>query len=435
MSTKMTARCAGFLELSLSNKEVGIQPSSLVQYLHRTARDFVEGANHWPEVIADTAETVFDPSVAMMKSCLCSLNINCRAATAIEPKWTLPKEPKIRKLAITSMIYANCADAQAKTHDLQTKTLDIFDNLMTRHLAKIETDEGVLHWSNDLYAREVNNTRMASLLELATLFNLTGYVDRKIEGIQPQVATPQLYFLLLPPQERPGASGKNNVLPSEDSYAWCDTCRQTYEPMDKSHGTHRTLHLLTARDKSLLRKWDGIGVPRPRAKMVSLLLSHGADPNWKNGEKSVWENALAVVSNLLGPPRHIQQVPLAAKEELSDCDSLGDDSSDDEFLEKETSEHTKDVRSGEITENCKDSSLARVRREYVLIIKRLVCHGADPRGICIDHGRTISALQFVNDRLRPLFQKDAADILIQFNDRSSKGKVEDKRWEKKKKPA
>jgi hypothetical protein len=95
MSTKMTARCAGFLELSLSNNQAGTQPSSLVQYLHRTARDFVEGANHWPKVIADTAETAFDPSVAMMKSCLCSLNINCRAATAIEPKWTLSKEPKI----------------------------------------------------------------------------------------------------------------------------------------------------------------------------------------------------------------------------------------------------------------------------------------------------------------------------------------------------
>jgi hypothetical protein len=103
-------------------------------------------------------------------------------------------------------------------------------------------------------------------------------------------------------------------------------------------------------------------------------------------------------------------------------------------FEKETSEHTKDVRSGEVTENYKDSSLARVRREYVVIIKQLVCHGADPRRICNDHGRTISALQFVNDRLRRLFQKYAADILIQF-DRSSRGKVEDKKWEKKKKTA
>jgi hypothetical protein len=320
------------------------------------------------------------------------------------------------------MIYANYADAQAKTHDLQAKTLNIFDNLMTRHLAKIETDEGVLHWSNDLYTREVNDARVASLLELATLFNLTGYVDRKIEGIQPQVATPLLSFLLLPPHERPGASGKNDVLPSEDSCGWCDTCRQTYEPMDKSHKTHAALHLLTAGGgQKLLQKWDGIGAPRPRAKMVSLLLSHGADPNWTSGEESVWGNVLAVVSNLLGPPKHIQQAPLAAKEELSDCDSLGDDSSGDEFPEKETSEYTKGVRSGEVTENYKDSSLARVRREYVLIIKQLVCHGVDPRGLYIDHGRTISALQFVNERLRPLFQKDAADILIQFNHRSLKG--------------
>jgi hypothetical protein len=140
MSTQMTARCAGFLELSRSNNEAGVQPSSFVQYLHRTARDFVKGANHWPKVISDTTETAFDPSVVIMKSCLCSLNINFRAATAIEPKWTLSKEPEIRKLAISLMIYANYADAQAKTHDLQTKTLDIFDNLMTRHLAKIEID-------------------------------------------------------------------------------------------------------------------------------------------------------------------------------------------------------------------------------------------------------------------------------------------------------
>lgn len=414
MSTQMTARCAGFLELSRSNNEAGVQPSSFVQYLHRTARDFVEGPNHWPKVIADTAETPFDPSVVMMKSYLCSLNISCRAATAIEPKWNLSQEPEIRELAITLMIYASYADAQAKTHDLQIKTLDIFDNLMTRHLAKIETDEGVLHWSNDLYTREVNDAQVTSLLELATLFNLTGYVDQKIEGSQPEIATPLLYFLLLPPQERLGASGKNEVLPSEDSYAWCDTCRQTYEPMDESHKTHGTLRLLTARDESLSWAWAGIGAPRPRAKMVSLLLFHGANPNWTNGENSAWENVLGVLSNLLGPPKHNQQALLAAKEEFSDCDSLGDGSSGDEFPEKETSENMKDACSGEVTENYKDSSLARVRREYVLIMKQLACHGVDPRAPCVDHSRTISALQFVKERLGPLFQKDAEDILIKL---------------------
>jgi hypothetical protein len=161
--------------------------------------------------------------------------------------------------------------------------------------------------------------------------------------------------------------------------------------------------------------------------MVSLLLFHGADPNWKLGDESAWENVLAVVSNLLGPPKHIQQAPLAAKEEFSDCDSLGDDSSGDEFLEKEISENTRDARSGEVTENYKDSSLARVRREYVLIMKQLAYHRVDPRAPCVDHGRTISALQFVNERLEPLSQKDAADILIKFNNRSLREKGEEKK--------
>ena len=91
---------------------------------------------------------------------------------------------------------------------------------------------------------------------------------------------------------------------------------------------------------------------------------------------------------------------------------MGDGSSNDEFPEQETSENTKDACSGEVTENYKDSSLARVRREYVLIMKQLACHGVDPRAPCVDHSRTISALQFVKERLRPLFQKDAENILI-----------------------
>ncbi|CZR64409.1 uncharacterized protein PAC_14307 [Phialocephala subalpina] len=348
-STKMTARCAGFLELSR-----GDHPTSTIQYLHRTARDFVEGAERWSQLVAQTAGTDFEPSIVMMKSYLCLLNIYCRTATAVMPRWTLSKEPQIGKLVMTFMIYANHADLQVKSYKTLSKALDVVDNLMTRHLAKVETAGGTFHWSNDLYSHREFSPLVTSLLEFATIFNLTSYVEQQLKGVQPRIATLLLFSLLLPPQKSVLSPVKNKKLPNED-------------------------------ERSYRKSW------------------------FPTEGKSTWENVVMVVTRLSEIPEHVQQPPSLVGEDLSDCDSLCEDSFVDEGAGEQAYGHIVDTYFDE------HDPLTKLQREYVLIMKHLASHGADPQAKCIDYGQKISAFQFVKHHLRLLFPKDATEILIQFN--------------------
>ncbi|KAH6698160.1 hypothetical protein BKA61DRAFT_530992, partial [Leptodontidium sp. MPI-SDFR-AT-0119] len=65
---RLTARCAGFLEASNLPGTSAMGPGSVIQYFHRTAKDFLESAEVWSKLLMETENTNFNPNVALMRS-------------------------------------------------------------------------------------------------------------------------------------------------------------------------------------------------------------------------------------------------------------------------------------------------------------------------------------------------------------------------------
>jgi hypothetical protein len=61
----LTARCAGLLEVP-EFKQQG--PEATIQFLHRTARDFLENDRNWTAILQHTSGTDFEPDVALSKA-------------------------------------------------------------------------------------------------------------------------------------------------------------------------------------------------------------------------------------------------------------------------------------------------------------------------------------------------------------------------------
>ena len=95
--------------------------------------------------------------------------------------------------------------------------------------------------------------------------NLAGYVGckkllrRKLEHVRPSLSLSQ-----------PGASGKIAIPPSEDTLTWPDTHAHTYESEYLSHVGHAPYGYHLSKEARILPpRWEGIGMSRPRAKLVS----------------------------------------------------------------------------------------------------------------------------------------------------------------------
>jgi len=67
----LIARCAGLLELHSGKDNFSGVPylNSSVEYLHRTAREYVENENTWPIILSHTKKTNFNVHVSLMKAC------------------------------------------------------------------------------------------------------------------------------------------------------------------------------------------------------------------------------------------------------------------------------------------------------------------------------------------------------------------------------
>ncbi|CAG8948956.1 hypothetical protein HYFRA_00002084 [Hymenoscyphus fraxineus] len=70
----LTARCAGLLEVSNFDDTGGTD--SHIVFFHRTVRDFLYTDSRWSELKLATAQTEFNPSVSMMRSCISQTLIN-----------------------------------------------------------------------------------------------------------------------------------------------------------------------------------------------------------------------------------------------------------------------------------------------------------------------------------------------------------------------
>jgi len=247
MLVHLTARCAGLLEVP-GFARTGSRAS--VQYIHATARTFLQSDENWPELVAHTSNTNFCPHVCLMRSCLFSL--------WIDKYWDYNVYHSTPHALISFFTFhASCADENPKNHEVEVALLDRLDQIKT----VIGTGK---HWSNDFLVRE-NDSERLSFIYFATVYGLTGYVKMKL---QPSEANLMLY---------PNATTLLNYY---------------FQDRDPGATFFPTL---------------------PRIQMVTLLLELGADPNWRHQGSSAWSNLLYQVSKATQPSGEYNEIQQLSK--------------------------------------------------------------------------------------------------------------------------
>lgn len=166
ISVRLTARCAGLLELSNPmnprNSWGGDSrgQSLLVRYFHRTARDFLEQETHWCKILLQTASTDFNPNVSMMRSCLRSMQF-----AIANNLWYNPM------LANDFFIYSYHADSDYKSRATQTFLLD-----------KMADIDLMAYQSGLAFQVSLDMKGCQNFLELATVYGLREYLAAKVIG-------------------------------------------------------------------------------------------------------------------------------------------------------------------------------------------------------------------------------------------------------------
>jgi hypothetical protein len=187
MIVQLTARCAGLLEVT--NLRVYEQPGDdtvVVQYFHRTTREFLETDVIWSRLLLQTTGTDFEPNIAMMQSCLMSLRMGT------------PK--KLTRDFLVYAVYAYHVETNTTKHQTLHALVDRFDELrsMTGQITSSSAEDNP--WMPDLVAAEVERT--ATFFELMTLYGLWGYVEKKLTQLSVtsrRLEATRLLRYILPP--------------------------------------------------------------------------------------------------------------------------------------------------------------------------------------------------------------------------------------------
>jgi len=189
MKVRLTARCAGFLEVSNIPGTSVMRPTSLINYFHRTAKDFLESDEIWAKLISETEGTDFDPSVALMRSYF--WYIKTQIAFSLElAETSIYNDFEAVPQVMAFMVCAVRADPHVPSREMQTTLMDQLNDL-------------IWNWDRDgdwLYNFILDLKGRCSLLELSTLLGLKGYLRDKLKNppeAQPKsTATALLRFVL-----------------------------------------------------------------------------------------------------------------------------------------------------------------------------------------------------------------------------------------------
>jgi hypothetical protein len=176
---RLTARCAGFLEVSNIHGTSTMGPGSLIQYFHRTAKDFLESEEVWARLLSKTSQTDFNPNVAMMRSSLWYIRIQI-AFSAESAQRFIRYEIDASTYVTSFLAYATSAEPDIESREAQTALIDQLDDLISEN----QNDED---WLYEVRPRRKGRCKM---LEISTVWGLRGYVRDRLRMIEaPQLTT------------------------------------------------------------------------------------------------------------------------------------------------------------------------------------------------------------------------------------------------------
>jgi hypothetical protein len=158
---RLTARCAGLLEVS----EFG--GVDRIKWLHRTARDFIEELATWKQILGHTAQTAFDPNVAMLRVTI----IRLKERSSKEVSWD------VRSAVASAMIYAHHGEQNTQT--AQVVWLDHLENIIKSMPSAPERHYKGMH---PLHSSAFQHESL-SFLAVAVLYGLPAYVKKKLGSI------------------------------------------------------------------------------------------------------------------------------------------------------------------------------------------------------------------------------------------------------------
>ncbi|KUJ06478.1 uncharacterized protein LY89DRAFT_692455 [Mollisia scopiformis] len=165
VAIQLNTRCAGLLEV---RQEPEIY--SRVEYMHRTVRDFLEKEECWAQLLSYTARTMFNSYLCLFRNCV----------LYIKYRHQINSSQRLVGRASTAMLFAYYADLHLETHEAQIALLDDLDRLTVKQ-RKVRTREIAMN---------------ESFLHQALRYCLTGYIQDKLDKLEPNAAKVRASSLL-----------------------------------------------------------------------------------------------------------------------------------------------------------------------------------------------------------------------------------------------
>jgi hypothetical protein len=159
MEDRLSVRCAGLLEVHSPQ----LTWQAKVQYLHRTARDYIESVEVWGTIINQTTGTPFHPNVSLLRSGVLQLKLLSMYGTTGEFKHLLD-------VASRTLVCAHSVEIKTGKHNADL--LEELDKTMTAYARHNWFDPGIPRL-------DVSNHHN-SFLSFAIQHDLKAYVEKKL---------------------------------------------------------------------------------------------------------------------------------------------------------------------------------------------------------------------------------------------------------------
>jgi hypothetical protein len=169
----LAMRTALLLEVAVSQKHPEVGPNCPVQYMHRTARDFLEEEERWKWFSSPTEGSGFNPHVYMM---WCH-NFNLQWISFLDS--TDPARLTMAEVATRAIIHASYANTHSESHGAQVHILDNIDTVMTKSSSSRSL------WYKCLNYDIVQTGLVDSFLDLTLFLNISCYVSMKVANANP----------------------------------------------------------------------------------------------------------------------------------------------------------------------------------------------------------------------------------------------------------